>query len=85
MANALHNIICLEAEWKYRNVKRDNFSLNTEPLLNWLRSFHGCDLRFSSRIPKAWLQLGSAGAGASTRRFQTRIGLPWPNVLGLSL
>ena len=85
MANALHNIICLEAEWEYRNVKRDNFSLNTEPLLNWLRSFRGSDLRFSSRIPQAWLQSGSPGAGAPPRRFQTRIGLPWPNVLGLSL
>ena len=42
MANALHNIICLEAEWEYRNVKRNKFNLNTEPLLNWLRTFHGC-------------------------------------------
>ena len=45
MANALHNIICLEAEWEYRYDKRNNkFSLNTEPLLNWLRTFHGCDI-----------------------------------------
>ena len=34
MGNALHNIICLEAEWEYRNDKRNNkFSLNTEPLV----------------------------------------------------
>ena len=37
MANALHNIICLEAEWEYRNAKSNKFSLNAEPLLNWLR------------------------------------------------
>lgn len=37
MANVNHNIICLEAEWEYRKEKRNKFSLNTEPLLNWLR------------------------------------------------
>ena len=47
MANALHNIICLAAEWEYRNVKRNKFSLSTEPLLNWLRTFHGCDIELS--------------------------------------
>ena len=41
MAKALHNIICLEAEWEYRQEKRNKFSLNTEPLLNWLKTFHG--------------------------------------------
>ena len=57
MANALHNIICLEAEWEYRNVKRNNkFSLNTEPLLNWLRTFHGCDIVYRHILNKQDLQ-----------------------------
>ena len=56
MANALHNIICLEAEWEYRNVKRNKFSLNTEPLLNWLRTFHGCDIVYRHIINKQDLQ-----------------------------
>ena len=53
MANALHNIICLEAEWEYRYDKRNNkFSLNTEPLLNWLRTFHGCDIVYRHILNK---------------------------------
>ena len=56
MANALHNIICLEAEWEYRNVKRNKFSLNTEPLLNWLRTFHGCDIVYRHILNKQDLQ-----------------------------
>ena len=52
MANALHNIICLEAEWEYRNAKSNKFSLNTEPLLNWLRTFHGCDIVYRHILNK---------------------------------
>ena len=53
MANALHNIICLEAEWEYRYDKRNNkFSLNTEQLLNWLRTFHGCDIVYRHILNK---------------------------------
>lgn len=57
MANALHNIICLEAEWEYRYDKRNSkFSLNTEPLLNWLRTFHGCDIVYRHILNKQDLQ-----------------------------
>ena len=57
MANALHNIICLEADWEYRYDKRNNkFSLNTEPLLNWLRTFHGCDIVYRHILNKQDLQ-----------------------------
>ena len=56
MANALHNIICLEAEWEYRNAKSNKFSLNTEPLLNWLRTFHGCDIVYRHILNKQDLQ-----------------------------
>ena len=56
MANALHNIICLEAEWEYRNAQSNKFSLNTEPLLNWLRTFHGCDIVYRHIINKQDLQ-----------------------------
>ena len=57
MENALHHIICLEAEWEYRNDKPDNtFSFNTEPLLNWLRTFHGCDIVYRHILNKQDLQ-----------------------------
>ena len=56
MANALHNIICLEAEWEYRNAQSNKFSLNTEPLLNWLRTFHGCDIAYRHILNKQDLQ-----------------------------
>ena len=56
MANALHNIICLEAEWEYRYDKRYKFSLNTEPLLNWLKTFHGCDIVYRHILNKQDLQ-----------------------------
>ena len=56
MANTLHNIICLEAEWEYRYDKRNKFSLNTEPLLNWLRTFHGCDIVYRHILNKQDLQ-----------------------------
>lgn len=55
MANALHNIICLEAEWEYRQDK-NKFCLNTEPLLNWLRTFHGCDIVYRHILNKQDLQ-----------------------------
>ena len=55
MANALHNIICLETEWEYRNVKRNKFSLNTEPLLNWLRTFVGFVHAFSDANKEIYL------------------------------
>lgn len=33
-----HNIICLEAEWEYSEQNPKNrFSLNTLPMLNWLK------------------------------------------------
>lgn len=40
-----HNIICLEAEWEYseRN-PRNRFSLNTLPMLNWLREAYDCEV-----------------------------------------
>ncbi len=56
MANTLHNIICLEAEWEYRYDKRYKFSLNTEPLLNWLKTFHGCDIVYRHILNKQDLQ-----------------------------
>lgn len=74
MANVLHNIICLEAEWEYRKDKRNRFCLNTEPMLNWLWTFrHGCDRlkvaikRFAvvwhyKPIMELWSSIGSWGA-----------------------
>lgn len=43
MKKSSHNIICIEGEWEYREDKT-KFNLNTEPLLNWLKAFHGCDV-----------------------------------------
>ena len=40
-----HNIICLEAEWEYSEQSPDNrFSLNTLPMLNWLRERYDCEV-----------------------------------------
>ena len=40
-----HNIICLEAEWEYSEQNPDNrFSLNTLPMLNWLRERYDCEV-----------------------------------------
>lgn len=40
-----HNIICLEAEWEYseQNLK-NRFSLNTLPMLNWLKEAYDCEV-----------------------------------------
>lgn len=38
-----HNIICLEAEWEYSEKNPKNrFSLNTLPMLNWLKETYDC-------------------------------------------
>lgn len=40
-----HNIICLEAEWEYSVQSADNcFSLNTLPMLNWLKEAYDCEV-----------------------------------------
>lgn len=40
-----HNIICLEAEWEYSERNPDNrFSLNTLPMLNWLKEAYDCEV-----------------------------------------
>ena len=41
----IHNIICLEAEWEYSERNRKNrFSLNTLPMLNWLKEAYDCEI-----------------------------------------
>ncbi len=40
-----HNIICLEAEWEYSEQSPNNrFSLNTLPMLNWLKEAYECEV-----------------------------------------
>ena len=40
-----HNIICLEAEWEYSEQNPKNrFSLNTLPMLNWLKEAYDCEV-----------------------------------------
>ena len=40
-----HNIICLEAEWEYSERNPNNrFSLNTLPMLNWLKETYDCEV-----------------------------------------
>lgn len=40
-----HNIICLEAEWEYSEQNSNNrFSLNTLPMLNWLKEAYDCEV-----------------------------------------
>ena len=39
-----HNIICLEAEWEYSEHTDNRFSLNTQPMLNWLKESYDCDV-----------------------------------------
>ena len=70
MANALHNIICLEAEWEYRKDKRNRFGLNTEPLLNWLRTFHGCDIVYRHILNKQDLQYYLSYFASHKREFK---------------
>lgn len=49
-----HNIICLEAEWLYNSCKKNNrFNLKTEPLLNWLKEYHQCDVIYRHILYKA--------------------------------
>ena len=38
-----HNIICLEAEWEYSK-QENRFSLNTLPMLNWLKEAYDCEI-----------------------------------------
>lgn len=41
----IHNIICLEAEWEYSERNPNNrFSLNTLPMLNWLKEAYDCEV-----------------------------------------
>ena len=57
MKQKAHNIICLEAEWLYNFCKRDSrFNLKTEPLLNWLKEFHQCDVIYRHILHKADLK-----------------------------
>ena len=51
-----HNIICLEAEWLYNSCKNNRFNLKTEPLLNWLKEFHGCSVIYRHILHRADLQ-----------------------------
>ena len=54
MKKNAHNIICLEAEWLYNSCKKDNrFNLKTEPLLNWLKEYHNCDVIYRHILHKA--------------------------------
>ena len=50
MANALHNIICLEAEWEYRNNKRNKFRLNPSLTFNYPFFLLSSTLRFSFAV-----------------------------------
>ncbi|MDE6668536.1 MAG: hypothetical protein K2K26_02495, partial [Muribaculaceae bacterium] len=54
MKKKAHNIICLEAEWLYNSDKgNEGFNLKTEPLLNWLKEFHHCDIIYRHILHKA--------------------------------
>lgn len=54
MTNKPHNIICLEAEWYYNShEKKDRFNLNTEPLLRWLKEYHGCNVVHRNILTRA--------------------------------
>lgn len=57
MKRKAHNIICLEAEWLYNSCSKDSrFNLKTEPLLNWLKEFHHCDVIYRHILHKSDLQ-----------------------------
>lgn len=57
MKKKAHNIICLEAEWLYNsNRKKERFNLKTEPLLNWLKEFHQCDVIYRHILHESDLQ-----------------------------
>lgn len=51
MTKSNHNIICLEAEWQFRDDK-NKFCLNTEPLLHWLKEFYGCEVIYRHILTK---------------------------------
>jgi hypothetical protein len=52
-----HNIICLEAEWEYSvENARNAFSLNTLPMLNWLKEVYDCDVIYRRIRTKADLK-----------------------------
>lgn len=49
-----HNIICLEAEWNFNSQMPSNkFSMNTSPLLNWLKEFYNCSVIYRQILTKA--------------------------------
>jgi hypothetical protein len=53
MKKSTHNIICLEAEWNYNSQRKDNkFSLDTKPLLNWLKEYYNCDIVYRHILTK---------------------------------
>ncbi|WP_286437688.1 DUF6642 family protein [Bacteroides acidifaciens] len=57
MMRKAHDIICLEAEWLYNSCqKRNRFNLKTEPLLNWLKEYHDCNVIYRHILSKADLQ-----------------------------
>lgn len=51
-----HNIICLEAEWEYTDQTENTFSLNTQPMLNWLKESYDCDIIYRKIRTKADLK-----------------------------
>ena len=51
-----HNIICLEAEWEYTEHTDNKFSLNTQPMLNWLKESYECDIIYRRIRTKADLK-----------------------------
>lgn len=68
-----HNIICLEAEWEYSEQNPKNrFSLNTLPMLNWLKEAYDCDViyrRFRTKSDlKYYLEYFRAHAKVMMRR-----------------
>ena len=65
-----HNIICLEAEWEYseQNLK-NRFSLNTLPMLNWLKEAYDCEVIYRRFRTKSDSQ-NSPGTGAN--RYQSK-------------
>ena len=49
----MKNIICIEGEWEFNSQPAENrFSLNTEPLLHWLREFYSCDTVYRHILTK---------------------------------
>lgn len=71
MKRKAHNIICLEAEWLYNSCSKDSrFNLKTEPLLNWLKEFHHCDVIYRHILHKADLQHYLSYFKPSKREFK---------------